>query len=237
MECTLCGTLVEHPQYYLLKVMTRSSFSSSLFLQIKLCRYPLGQSQHSQERWMTCHKTELSDLEVEGSVPFWIALPSSQRHQHDEYCIVPGNWTFWCTHTHCRSLDVNPGTPQLVMHSSYWNVALVECCAELIAQHLVIVLNSSGIRGPPSTCGPTKLLHCKQDLLELRAMKKSELELSHTKTVVSFKQVFHLGELWRVCCQEVEVGGLLRLLTLLRTSLLTLINVWQSLHDGILRSQ
>jgi hypothetical protein len=40
MECTLGGTLVEHPQYSLQKVLTCLSFSSSLLLPIKLCRYP-----------------------------------------------------------------------------------------------------------------------------------------------------------------------------------------------------
>jgi hypothetical protein len=34
--------------------------------------------------------------------------------------------------------------------------------------------------------------------------------------MVSFKRVSCLGELWRLGCQEVEVGGLLRLLMLLR---------------------
>jgi hypothetical protein len=29
VECRLGGTLVEHPQYYLQKVLTRPSFSSS----------------------------------------------------------------------------------------------------------------------------------------------------------------------------------------------------------------
>jgi hypothetical protein len=48
MECKLGGTSVGHPQYYLLKVLTRPSFSSPLLLPIKLCRYHLGQSQHSQ---------------------------------------------------------------------------------------------------------------------------------------------------------------------------------------------
>jgi hypothetical protein len=44
MECKLGGTLVEHPQYYLPKVLTRLSFSSSLLLPIRLGWYPLGQS-------------------------------------------------------------------------------------------------------------------------------------------------------------------------------------------------
>jgi hypothetical protein len=49
MECTLGGTSVEHSQYYLLKVLTRPSFSSPLLLPSKLSRYPLVQSRHSQE--------------------------------------------------------------------------------------------------------------------------------------------------------------------------------------------
>jgi hypothetical protein len=49
MGCTLGGTSVEHPQYYLQEVLTRLSFSSSLLLPIKLCRYPLVQLWHSQE--------------------------------------------------------------------------------------------------------------------------------------------------------------------------------------------
>jgi hypothetical protein len=44
MECKLDGTLVEHPQYYLPKVPTRLSFSSSLLLPIRLGRDPLVQS-------------------------------------------------------------------------------------------------------------------------------------------------------------------------------------------------
>jgi hypothetical protein len=50
MGCTLGSTSVEHPQYYLQEVLTRLSFSSSLLLPIKLCRYPLVQLRHSQER-------------------------------------------------------------------------------------------------------------------------------------------------------------------------------------------
>jgi hypothetical protein len=49
MECRLGGTLVEHLQYYLPKVLTRPSFSSHLLLPIKLYRYRLGQSRHSQK--------------------------------------------------------------------------------------------------------------------------------------------------------------------------------------------
>jgi hypothetical protein len=44
MECKLGGTSVEHPQYYLPKVLTSLSFSSSLLLPIRLGWYPLGQS-------------------------------------------------------------------------------------------------------------------------------------------------------------------------------------------------
>jgi hypothetical protein len=49
MECTLGGTSVEQPQYYLQKVLTSPSFSSSLLYPIRHGRYPLGQSRHSQE--------------------------------------------------------------------------------------------------------------------------------------------------------------------------------------------
>jgi hypothetical protein len=49
IECRLGDTLVERPQYYLQKALTRPSFSSSLLRSIRLCRYPLGQSRHSQE--------------------------------------------------------------------------------------------------------------------------------------------------------------------------------------------
>jgi hypothetical protein len=49
MGCTLGGTLVEHPQYYLQKVLTMLSFSSSILLPIKPCMYPLVQLRHSQE--------------------------------------------------------------------------------------------------------------------------------------------------------------------------------------------
>jgi hypothetical protein len=49
MECKLDGTLVEHPQYYLLKVLTRLPFSSSLLPPKWLGRDPLIQSWHSQE--------------------------------------------------------------------------------------------------------------------------------------------------------------------------------------------
>jgi hypothetical protein len=48
MGCTLGGTSVEHPQYYLQDVLMRLSFSSSLILPIKLCTYPLAQLWHSQ---------------------------------------------------------------------------------------------------------------------------------------------------------------------------------------------
>jgi hypothetical protein len=44
MECQLDGTLVEHPQHYLLKVPTRLSFSSSILPPIWLGRDPLVQS-------------------------------------------------------------------------------------------------------------------------------------------------------------------------------------------------
>jgi hypothetical protein len=49
MECTLGCTSVEKPQHYLQKAQTSPSFSSPLLLPIKLCRYPLGKSRHSQE--------------------------------------------------------------------------------------------------------------------------------------------------------------------------------------------
>jgi hypothetical protein len=49
MECRLGGSSMEHPQCYLQKVLTRPSFYSPLLLSIKLCRYHLGQSRHSQE--------------------------------------------------------------------------------------------------------------------------------------------------------------------------------------------
>jgi hypothetical protein len=42
MECKLGGTSVEHPQYYLPKVLTRLSFSYSLLLPIRIGRYPFG---------------------------------------------------------------------------------------------------------------------------------------------------------------------------------------------------
>jgi hypothetical protein len=48
MECTLGGTSTEHPQYYLLKVLTSPSFSSTLLLPIELGRYHLVQSGHLQ---------------------------------------------------------------------------------------------------------------------------------------------------------------------------------------------
>jgi hypothetical protein len=110
----------------------------------------------------------------------------------------------------------------------------VERCAELIPRHLVVILKSGGIRGPPGTCGPTELLCCKQCLLELIVVKQSELRLDHSKLVVSFKRVCRLDKHWRVCCQDVEVGGILRLLMVLRMSYLTFTNFCQPLHDGIL---
>jgi hypothetical protein len=48
--------------------------------------------------------------------------------------------------------------PQVVVHGSYWKVVPVECFAELISRHLVIVLHSGSIHGPPSTYGTTELL-------------------------------------------------------------------------------
>jgi hypothetical protein len=47
------------------------------------------------------------------------------------------------------------------VYCSYWNVVLVECCAELIPRHSVTILNSGSMHGPPRTCGPTKMLWCK----------------------------------------------------------------------------
>ena len=70
IKCKLDGTSVEHPQYYLLKVLTRLSFLSSLLLPIRLGRDPLVQSRHSQEHRTTGHGAELSDLEAGGSVHF-----------------------------------------------------------------------------------------------------------------------------------------------------------------------
>jgi hypothetical protein len=49
MECRLGGTSVEHSKYYLRKVLTRPSFSSSLLWPIRLSMYPLVQLRHSQE--------------------------------------------------------------------------------------------------------------------------------------------------------------------------------------------
>jgi hypothetical protein len=101
------------------------------------------------------------------------------------------------------------------VHSSRWKVVPTEYFAELIPLHLVIVLNSGSIRGPPSTCGTTELLCYKQSLLKLRIVKQPKLCLSHVKPVVSIKRVYHLDKLWRFGCQEVEVGGLLSLLVML----------------------
>jgi hypothetical protein len=70
MECKLDGTLVEHPQYYLLNVPIRLSFSSSLLPPIRLGRDPLVQSQHSQEHRTTGHGAKLSDPKAGGSVHF-----------------------------------------------------------------------------------------------------------------------------------------------------------------------
>jgi hypothetical protein len=70
MECKLDGTSMEHLQYYLPKVLTRLSFSSSFLLPIRLSRDPLVQSQHSQEHQMTGDGVELNDPETGGSVHF-----------------------------------------------------------------------------------------------------------------------------------------------------------------------
>jgi hypothetical protein len=70
MECKLDDTSVEHPQYYLPKVLTRLSFSSSLLPPIRLGRDPLVQSRHSQEHQMIGHGAELSDPKAGGSVHF-----------------------------------------------------------------------------------------------------------------------------------------------------------------------
>jgi hypothetical protein len=89
----------------------------------------------------------------------------------------------------------------------------------------MVVLKSDGICGPPGTCGPTELLGYKECLLELREVKKFELRLSDAKPIVSLEQVYRLGKHRRVCCQEIEVGGILRLLVVLRMSCLALINI------------
>jgi hypothetical protein len=124
-----------------------------------------------------------------------------------------------------------------MVHDAYWNVALVEHCVELILRHLVIVLNHGNICGPPSTCRPMELLCCEHGLLELREVKQSKLRFGHSKSVISFKRIYRHDEHWMVSCQEVKVEGILRLLMVLRTSILTLINFCQSLHDDILQSQ
>jgi hypothetical protein len=116
-------------------------------------------------------------------------------------------------------------------------MALVECLVELIPRHLMIVLRSGGIRGPPSTCETMESLCYEQDLLELRAVKQFKLGFSHSKPVVSFERVCHLNKVWRVCCQEVKVGGLWTLLMLFRTSCLMLINCCQPLHNDIQQCQ
>jgi hypothetical protein len=54
------------------------------------------------------------------------------------------------------------------------------------------------------------------------------------KPVICFMWVYRLGEQWGLCCQEVKVGRLLKLLMLLRLSYLTLNTFGQSLHNGIL---
>jgi hypothetical protein len=48
VECRLGGTSVVHPQYYLPKVLTWPSSSSSPVHPSKLGRHPLGQLCHSQ---------------------------------------------------------------------------------------------------------------------------------------------------------------------------------------------
>ena len=56
MQCTLGGTSVEQPQYYLQKVLTGPSFPSSLLRPIRLGRY--------------LHGIGLSDPEAGGSILF-----------------------------------------------------------------------------------------------------------------------------------------------------------------------
>jgi hypothetical protein len=92
-------------------------------------------------------------------------------------------------------------------------------------------------KSPPHAWGPMKLLWCKQCLLKLNAVKQSKLWLNHSKPMVSFKRIRHLDKFWRLCCQEVKVGGLLRLLMRLWLSCLALINCYQLLHDGIQQCQ
>jgi hypothetical protein len=78
-----------------------------------------------------------------------------------------------------------------------------------------------------------ELLCYKQGLLTLRIVKQFELRLCHSKPVIIFKRICRLSEHWRMCCQEVEVGELLRLLMVLQTSCLTHIDGCQPLYDGI----
>jgi hypothetical protein len=60
--------------------------------------------------------------------------------------------------------------------------------AELIPRRLVDVLKSDGVQGPLCTCRVTELLFFKQCLLELKAVKESELRLGHMKPMVSFER-------------------------------------------------
>jgi hypothetical protein len=50
-----------------------------------------------------------------------------------------------------------------------------ERCAELSPWNLVVVLKSSGVSGPPSSCRASKLLGGIQGLLVLYVVKQTEL--------------------------------------------------------------
>jgi hypothetical protein len=108
---------------------------------------------------------------------------------------------------------------------------------ELAPWNMMIFRYGGGVGGTPGSSWAFELLSGIQSLLIHRTMKQPKLGIRHSNPVISFKRICRLGEHWRLCWQEVEVGGILGLLMLLWMSCLMFTNFCQSMHDDILWSQ
>jgi hypothetical protein len=94
---------------------------------------------------------------------------------------------------------------KLASHHARMDVVPTKSRAEFGPWHLVVVLNSGGEVGPPSTHGSTKLLDHEQGVLDLGAVQKPKLRLNDAKPLICLQRINCLGKRRRVRRQEVGV--------------------------------
>jgi hypothetical protein len=109
--CRTGGTLVEHPQNYLQKVLAWPSSSSSPPHPNRLGWYPLGQWLNLLGHCRSGHGIGPSDPEVEHPTLSKRTLPSSHWCQCGEHHNAPSCWICCRIHWHCGIPIAAPRIP------------------------------------------------------------------------------------------------------------------------------